>query len=201
MSFWGNTRRPEGSSGKLMVALMNLCHSPVANWGLQFLKLAPDASVLDCGCGGGMNIRRLLKMCPEGRISGIDYSPVSVEKSKSVNQEAIAEGCCEVVQGSVAAMSFADESFDAVTAFETVYFWPDLEKCFREVNRVLKKGGTFFICNESNGDSDKDDKWTKIIEGMKIYKDTDLRQYLRQAGFHHIHVYKTKSWLCLTAQK
>lgn len=43
-------------------------------------------------------------------------------------------------------MIFTDASFDAVTAFETIYFWPDLPKCFREVYRVLKPGGTFCGC-------------------------------------------------------
>ena len=38
-----------------------------------------------------------------------------------------------------------------VTAFETVYFWPELAQNFREVYRVLKPGGVFFICNEANG--------------------------------------------------
>ena len=61
---------------------MNLGHSPVARWGLHFLELTPDAKVLDCGCGGGANIKRLLKKCPEGIVKGIDYSPVSVEKTK-----------------------------------------------------------------------------------------------------------------------
>ena len=42
---------------------------------------------------------------------------------------------------------------DAVTAFETVYFCPDLPQCFREVYRVLKPGGTLLICNEANGDT------------------------------------------------
>ena len=69
--------------------------------------LAPDAKVLDCGCGGGANIKRLLKKCPEGIVKGIDYSPVSVEKSKKVNEAAIAEGRCAVLQGSVADMIFA----------------------------------------------------------------------------------------------
>ena len=67
-------------------------------------------------------------------------------------------------------MIFADDWFDAVTAFETIYFWPDLPQCFREVYRVLKPSGTFLICNESNGDTDKDEKWTEIIGGMIIYK-------------------------------
>ena len=61
-----------------------------------------------------------------------------------VNETAIADGRCAVLQGSVADMMFADNWFDAVTAFETVYFWPDLPRCFREVWRVLKPGGTFF---------------------------------------------------------
>ena len=55
-------------------------------------------------------------------------------------------------------MIFAGDWFDAVTAFETVYFWPDLPLCFREVYRVLKPSGTFLICNESNGDTDKGER-------------------------------------------
>lgn len=51
MSFFENTRKPMGLGGKLMVAMMNLDHSPVARWGLRFLRLAPNAKVLDCGCG------------------------------------------------------------------------------------------------------------------------------------------------------
>ena len=66
MSFFENTRKPVGLGGKLMVAMMNLGHGPVARWGLRFLRLAPNAKVLDCGCGGGANIKRLLKKCPHG---------------------------------------------------------------------------------------------------------------------------------------
>ena len=50
MSFFENTRKPVGLGGKLMVAMMNLGHSPVSRWGLRFLRLAPNAKVLDCGC-------------------------------------------------------------------------------------------------------------------------------------------------------
>ena len=40
MSFFENTRKPAGFGGKIMVAMMNLGHSPVARWGLHFLELA-----------------------------------------------------------------------------------------------------------------------------------------------------------------
>ena len=46
-------------------------------------------------------------------MKGIDYSLVSVEKSKKVNEAAIAEGRCTVLQGSVANMIFAGDWFDA----------------------------------------------------------------------------------------
>ena len=177
MSFFENTRNPVGFGGKIMVALMNLGHSPVARWGLRFLELTPDAKVLDCGCGGGANIKRLLKLCPKGTVWGIDYSPVSVEKSKRVNKAAVARGRCDVLCASVAELPFESEQFDLVTAFETVYFWPDLPRCFCEVGRVLKSGGTILICNESNGDTDRDEKWTEIIGGMTISKDTELKAF------------------------
>ena len=108
MSFFENTRKPVGLGGKLMVAMMNLSHGPVARWGLQFLRLAPNAKVLDCGCGGGANIKRLLKKCPHGVVKGIDYSPVSVEKARKLNRTAIQEGRCAVLQGSVTDMAFED---------------------------------------------------------------------------------------------
>ena len=70
MSFFENTRKPVGLGGKIMVAMMNVGHSAVARWGLQFLNAAPDAKVLDCGCGGGANIKRLLKKMPAGCRQG-----------------------------------------------------------------------------------------------------------------------------------
>ena len=121
---------------------------------------------------------------------------------EKINETAIAEGRCAVLQGSVADMIFADDWFDAVTAFETVYFWPDLPQCFREVCRVLKPDGTFLICNESSGDTDKDEKWTEIIGGMTIYSGDELKTFLENAGFCNVQIHKNKmGWLCVTGQK
>ena len=135
-------------------------------------------------------------------MQGIDYSAVSVGKARKLNAGAIAAGRCTVQQASVAELPFEAEQFEAVTAFETVYFCPELAQNFREVYRVLKPGGIFFICNEANGETTKDDKWTKIIDGMTIYTDTALKAYLEQAGFCKIQSHKNKKgWLCVTARK
>ena len=123
MSFLENTRRPAGLGGKLMVRMMNVGHRALARWGLRFLPLSADAKVLDCGCGGGANIRTLLKKCPQGIVKGVDISDVSVTTARRVNRSAIADGRCAVWQGSVDELIFAADWFDAVTAFETVYFF------------------------------------------------------------------------------
>ena len=85
---------------------------------------------MDIGCGGGANIANWLGKCAAGHVTGIDYSKVSVEESKKLNAIAINQGKCDVVHGDVSSMPFDDEAFDCVSAFETVYFWKDLEKMF-----------------------------------------------------------------------
>ncbi len=202
MEFFDNTRKPVGIGGKIMVSMMNFGHRALADWGFHFLELKTSAKILDCGCGGGANLRKLLNKYPQGSVMGLDYSPVSVEKSRKLNAKAIGEGRCRVFEGSVAELPFSEAQFDAVTAFETVYFWPDLPHCFREVWRVLKPSGIFLICNEANGEVAKDNKWTEIIAGMTIYSDVELRAALEQAGFHDIQIHKNqKGWLCVTGQK
>ena len=202
MSFFENTRKPVGFGGKIMVAMMNSGHGAMADWGFKYITIPTDGTILDAGCGGGANLKKLLAKCPKGQVKGIDYSEVSVEKSRKVNAKAIKEGRCQVLQSSVAELPFDENNFDLVTAFETIYFWPGLADCFREVYRVAKPGGTFLICNESNGETNKDDKWVEKIGGMTIYNAAQILTALNQAGFTDAKAHKNgKGWICVTARK
>ena len=203
MSFFENTRKPQGFGGRIMVKMMNSGHSKLAKWGFTKIYAKSNAKVLDIGCGGGANIANWLKKCTNGHVSGIDYSKVSVEESEKLNAIAIKQGKCDIVYGDVSSMPFDDEAFDCVSAFETVYFWKDLEKCFTEVHRVMKSGGIFLICNESDGTNSKDEKWAKKIGGMKIYNEMQLRTMLEKVGFCDIKSFSDakKHWLCIVANK
>ena len=203
MGFFENTRKPQGFGGKIMVKMMNSGHSKLAKWGFTKIYAKSNAKVLDIGCGGGANIANWLAKCTNGHVTGIDYSKVSVAESKKLNAIAIKQGKCDIVYGDVSSMPFDEESFDCVSAFETVYFWTDLEKSFAEVNRVMKSGGTFLICNESDGTNSADEKWAKKIGGMKIYNEEQLYTALEKAGFCNIKSYVNakKHWLCIVANK
>ncbi len=202
MSFFQNTSKPDGLGGEIMVSMMNLGHSLMAEWGFTHIKVGDKDSSLDIGCGGGANIKKLLEKSPHGKVIGIDYSEVSVKKSEKVNQEEIKNNRCRILQGNVMELPFARENFDLITAFETIYFWPDINKAFEEVYRVLKSGGTFMICNESNGENSKDEKWTNRIQGMKIYTSGQIEKALQATGFTDIKTDKNeKGWICVVAKK
>lgn len=202
MSIYQNTCKPVGMCGRIMLSMMNSGHESLSCWGFSHIHVSTDASVLDIGCGGGANIKRLLQMSPYGNVMGVDYSEVSVAASRKLNQADIKKKRCDVVQGNVMQLPFAEKRFDLVTACETIYFWPNLHDAFAQVYRVLRNGGTFMICNELNGRNNEDNRWTEIVEGMVIYRIEQLEAVLTVAGFGNIKVHETESgWVCVTAQK
>ena len=142
--FWNTNARPEGWLGRFALRMMNLTHTPMARWNLSFIDFQPDWTILDVGCGGGKNIARMMKRCPQGQVYGIDYSAESVAMSRKKNSSLLGSRCF-IEQGNVMELPYETGKFDLVTAFETVYFWPDLKQSFSEVFRVLKPGGMFMF--------------------------------------------------------
>ena len=207
MSFFkklfSQTKKPEGVLGKMMVNSMNSGHSPMAAWGTQNLPAITPGSIVDLGCGGGQNAENLLKKYPSAQVTAVDYSEVSVEKTKKKNADAIAKGRCRVLQGDVSALALESETFELATAFETIYFWPGPGKSFREVYRVLKPGSDFLIVNECDGTNPKDQKWVDMIDGMSIYSADQVTEYLKKAGFGSVQVFRNqeKHWICFLAHK
>ena len=56
MSFFENTRKPVGFSGKIMVAMMNFGHSAMAEWGLRLRRWSEHqnaAEAVSQGQGAG----------------------------------------------------------------------------------------------------------------------------------------------------
>lgn len=201
--FFNQTRKPEGFLGKLMLSGMNSGHAKLADWGLAHLPELSASAAVDLGCGGGRNAGELLKKYPTAHVTAIDYSALCVEKAKKYNRAMIAAGRCTVQQGNVAELSIPGESFDLATAFETVYFWPGLEKCFTQAAKVLKPGGYFLICNESDGTDPTSLKFETIIDGMKNYTTREIEAALKAAGFSRVETdhHPAKPWIALLARK
>ncbi|MBR4447959.1 class I SAM-dependent methyltransferase [Methanobrevibacter sp.] len=206
-----NARKPEGKLGSKLIEKMNVNHEGLAQWSLSHLDISKDDVILDIGCGGGVNVDRFLKIT-ENKVYGLDYSEAACEKSALLNEEAISDGRCEIIQGSVSELPFDDNTFDIATGFETVYFWPDFINDLKEVHRVLKDDGRIFIANEALP-KENDARQKELIEllNMKIYSKDQLEEYLLEAGFSNVISYVKESkdsftgesadWICVIGQK
>ncbi len=171
----------------------------ISKWGADHHRFAPDARVLDIGCGDGDGLRRLLELCPGGRVCGVDPSGACVARSLERNARAVAEGRCEVLQGDVAALPWPDGSFDVATAFETIYFWPNIIRSFKEVRRVLRPGGLFLVCNAR---SDPRAARRERIDGMTVYSREELRSFMTGSGFRRLEDDQTGTGMvCVMARK
>ena len=197
------TRKPQGKLGMMMLNGMNSGHAKMADWAISHLQTAVPERLVDLGCGGGRNVGALLKKYPSAKGTAVDYSELSVEKAKAFNADEISKGRLEVKQGDVSSLDLPDGTYDLATAFETVYFWPGLEECFKEVARILKDGGLFLISNESDGEDSASLKFEKIIEGMKCYTPEQISDALKKAGFSEASIahHPNKPWITVISRK
>jgi len=201
--FFNQTRKPAGFLGKVMISGMNRSHAKMADWGMRHLPRIAAEQIADLGCGGGRNAGELLRRYPAAQLTAVDYSPLSVAKAREYNQKQIEEGRCRVIRGDVSELSLDPETFDLATAFETIYFWPGLERCFEQVARVLRPGGFFLIVNECDGMDAAGRHFEKIIDGMRCYTSEEIQADLMRAGFSKIKAihHPSKPWIVLVAKK
>ena len=119
--------RPHGEEGFETISNMNENHREISEFAFSIVNVGENDKVLDVGCGGGVNIEKFLKLTANN-VDGLDYSEVSVEASTRQNRKAVDEGRCRIIQGDVSDMAIEDETYDLVSAFETIYFWQHLRK-------------------------------------------------------------------------
>lgn len=201
--YYNQSRNPQGNLGKMMLRRMNADHAKLSDWAIGLLPKLSVSKAVDLGCGAGGNVARLADLYKGAHVTGVDYSPLAVEVSRTFNAKAVKKGDVDIREGNVSALDLSAGSFDLATAFETVYYWPGLEACFEEVARVLKPGGTFLIANKSDGTDRAGKYYRTIIDGMELYSADDLAAALKAAGFSDVECthHKTKPWIAVLATK
>lgn len=201
----GNPGKPEGEAGAAMLARMNKTHGPVTEWALSFMDPTGADRLLDIGCGGGATMERLAKLAPQARITGLDHSPISVQESKEFNQALIDEGRVEVLEASVEELPFEDNTFDRITTVESFYFWPAPQENLKEVRRVLKPGGRFFLIADIYGKAGLDQTTLENIDLYDLFNPSkeEFLILFRNAGFIavKIHVKDGTDWICVEGIK
>ena len=142
---------------------------------------------------------------PGSMVTGVDYSPVSVEESGKFNEDLIGEGRARIVEASVEDLPFEEASFDRITTVESFYFWPEPEENLKEVLRVMRPGGQFLLIADIYGKAGLDEDTRKNIQVYDLFNPSKEQFYFmfRDAGFTavRIHLKEGTDWICVEGIK
>lgn len=112
---------------------------------LRFADIRPGETVLDVGCGGGIDtIIAAHRTGPDGTVVALDFLPEMLDRTRSAVREA---GLGNVVplEGEMEAIPRADDSVDLVISNGVVNLSARKARVMAECARVLRPGGRFCV--------------------------------------------------------
>jgi len=156
-----------------------------------------DKRVLDIGCGIGGPAFYLARHCG-ANVVGTDLEAPLIELAKKRAKKYGLEAKTDFQVVEAGPLGFPDESFDFVVSSGAFTQISNKLEMFREVLRVLKRGGVFSCYDWMKGDGDYSDDmkyWFKV-EGLTYAMETPERHHalLREAGFVDVSVVDKSDW-------
>lgn len=109
-------------------------------------------NVLEVGCGMGEGLNFLARLVDPARAVGLDLSAAAIRRANALLARGDRLG---YVEGDAEQLPFQDGEFDLVINVESSHNYPDVERFFREVARVLRPGGHFSIIDVFDARSTK----------------------------------------------
>lgn len=158
---------------------------------IEALRLRPNTSVLEIGCGTGRLAVRVIPYC-SGYV-GVDVSPKTVEKAKEhIGQNDTANIIC----GDFLSYAFS-ERFDVVYSSLTFMHIRNKKKAIRKVAAVLQDHGRVVLSLDKNRRKHIDAGYGKI----RVYPDKQqtIRKYLLDAGLRIESLWETEAAYIIVA--
>ena len=154
----------------------------------SFMDLRPGMHVLDVGCGVGGPARYFAaRGC---QVTGIDLTEEFVRAAESLTRMLKLDARVHFRQGSALEMPFESGTFDRASMIHVGMNIEDKAGVFREVARVLKRGGRFGIFDilrSGNGAVEFPVPWAVKPETSFVASAEEYRQALEAAGFRIDH--------------
>jgi len=135
-----------------------------------------NKTILEIGCGNGVQTKYILNKYNPKSITGIDLNE---ENIKIANQEKERRGIKNAhfrVDDAQQLSKFEDDSIDVIINIESAFHYPDKPLFLKQLFRVLKPGGHFLIADILT--SHKKKKWFKKSWKKKmVFHHWDQKQY------------------------
>lgn len=120
-------------------SVYNMCRKDYPDV-LAEVRKEPFTDLLDAGCGTGAMLGMFKKDLPDKKYTGIDLSGKMIEIAKRKKLTGV-----QFVSGDCENLPFAENSFDVVTCSMSFHHYPNPEKFFRSLHRILRPGGRLVL--------------------------------------------------------
>jgi ubiquinone/menaquinone biosynthesis C-methylase UbiE len=148
---WAEAGRGEG---------MEQDHLPITLPVLEKMCLEPADNVLDVGCGSGWLSRRIAEKVPEGRVVGMDVSDQMVRVARRTSRE---HDNVLYVTGEVGEIPWEANFFTQAISVESAYYWLNPAAGLKEIFRVLRPGGNFWMLINYYRDNPHCHQWGALL--------------------------------------
>lgn len=131
----------------------DLTSEPQQAWASDVLArvegIAPDATVLDVGCGSGRVTEALLALVPQGRVLALDASAdmVALARRRLGNRATV--WCQDVLD------LHLDRPVDAIVSTATLHWVTDHDRLWARLARALRPGGVLEVQCGGQGNIDR----------------------------------------------
>jgi ubiquinone/menaquinone biosynthesis C-methylase UbiE len=108
---------------------------------VRALGIPSGRRILEVGCGRGIALPVIDRLCGPQLLVGLDVNPeLLVEAAANLREQGTVAQLCV---GDVRRMPFADEAFDVIIDFGTLFHIAKPQAASAEIARVLAPGGIF----------------------------------------------------------
>ncbi|WP_219718403.1 class I SAM-dependent methyltransferase, partial [Clostridioides difficile] len=105
----------------------------------------PLSSLLDIGCGTGLELASIYRKFPNVQITGIDLSKEMMSKLK----EKYSDKNIDLILADYFEYPFEQEKYDAALSFETLHHfkYQKKQKIYKKLFQTIKPGGYYVECD------------------------------------------------------
>ena len=167
------------------------CGNPTA-----LAKLNPGETVLDLGCGGGIDVLlSARRVGPTGKAYGLDMTDEMLALANA-NKEKAGLANAEFLKGEIENIPLPDNSVDVVISNCVINLSADKDRTLHEAFRVLKPGGRFAVSDVvTRGEVNPEIRksvllWVGCVAGA--LEDVEYAKKLIAAGFEEIEIEPTR---------